>query len=66
MQKFELKSCPFCGNRSPQILSNGIGDFFVLCEADEGEMACGASSSQVRCETERGAADRWNRRIANQ
>ncbi len=60
--KIDLLPCPFCGNTTPEIRSNGIGDFFVICEADEGEMACGACSSQCSCETESHAASRWNKR----
>lgn len=56
--------CPFCGNSEPQIRSNGIGDYYVICETEwEGEMACGARSSEYKCETESGAIARWNRRI---
>lgn len=60
----ELKPCPFCGNSRPTMRSNGIGDFYVLCEDpdDDAAMQCGASSSDHSCETQRGAADRWNRR----
>jgi transcriptional regulator with XRE-family HTH domain len=37
-----LLPCPFCGNVTPTIRSNNIGDYYVLCETEhEGEMACG-------------------------
>ena len=62
-QQLELKPCPFCGNPDVRIQSNGIGDFYVYCTSDyDGEMWCGASSGQQNCETEKGAADRWNSR----
>ena len=59
----DLKPCPFCGNADLRITPNGIGDFYVICDTDfEGEMSCGASSSDRSCETEEGAAQRWNSR----
>lgn len=59
----ELKPCPFCGNEDVHIRPNRIGDYFVMCDSDvEGEEGCGASSSDRRCETEAGAARRWNER----
>jgi hypothetical protein len=59
----KLKPCPFCGNTKPVIRANGIGDFYVFCDAeDESDMSCGASTSDRRCETPEGAARRWNRR----
>lgn len=55
-----LKPCPFCGCDRVTIVSNGIGDYFAMCgEEDSG---CGASSSPVLCESEKLAAERWNRR----
>lgn len=60
---FQLKPCPFCGNTKVLIRSNGIGDFFAQCDGDIDEAHCGASTSDQNCETEKGAADRWNRRV---
>jgi hypothetical protein len=57
-----LKPCPFCGNISPVIRSNGIGDYYVYCDDDEGEGGCGASTSDRRAEHETVAARRWNQR----
>jgi len=36
--------------------SNGIGDYYIRCDE------CGASTSDVRCETYKQAAERWNTR----
>lgn len=59
----ELLTCPFCGGNNLQIRDNGIGDYFVICYADEPEDdACGASTSEVRCESREQAIERWNRR----
>lgn len=59
----KLLPCPFCGNTSPVIRSNGIGDYYVFCD-DSGDdrYGCGASSSDRSCETMSGAAARWNTR----
>lgn len=59
----KLKPCPFCGSRLAVIRSNGIGDFFVICgDSSDDENGCGARTSDVRCEGEEYAAERWNRR----
>lgn len=58
-----LKPCPFCGSRLAVIRSNGIGDFFVICgDSSDDDNGCGARTSDVRCEGEEYAAERWNRR----
>jgi hypothetical protein len=62
----ELLACPFCGNDKPKIRSNGIGDFYVVCVADETEVHCEASTSDRCCETVEGAIRRWNRRSATE
>lgn len=60
----QLKPCPFCGNPEPEIRSNGIGDYYIVCDRDdEGETSCGATSSDRRCETFESAIDRWNTRF---
>lgn len=60
----KLKPCPFCGNKTPTLQSNGMRDFFVQYYAeDEGDVACGASSSDYKCETEEEAIKRWNTRF---
>lgn len=60
-----LKPCPFCGGTNISILSNGIGDFYAICDGDdEDEAFCGARTSDRGCETPEGAARRWNRRVA--
>lgn len=49
-----LNGCE-CGSRlSLEILSNGIGDYFVRCPG------CGLESDQHSCEWENHAVDRWN------
>jgi hypothetical protein len=58
----ELLACPFCGNDRPKIRSNGIGDYYVVCDGDEDAVHCEASTSDRRCETVEGAVRRWNRR----
>lgn len=67
----ELKPCPFCGAKVAEIRSNGIGDFYVICDADDdgsGREAgrfgfgCGARTSDVSCESREQAAKRWNMR----
>lgn len=59
---YRLLPCPFCGYMKPKLRGNRIGDFFVICDGDDGEPWCGASTSDQSCETRRGAVDRWNRR----
>ena len=62
----ELKPCPFCGNDNIEIRSNGIGDYYAICSGDgeEGDpCGCGASTSDRRCESQKGAIDRWNTRV---
>lgn len=59
-----LKPCPFCGCTTPEIRSNGIGDYYVICDGDDEDVSyCGASTSDVRCESEEHAAERWNNQI---
>jgi len=63
----KLKPCPFCGNTEPRLISNGIGDLYVICRTEdqpEEDRGCGARSSDYRCEHENLAAERWNRRAA--
>lgn len=50
-----LLPCPFCGEKA-KFHDNGIGDSFVMCSG------CNASTSDVRCETNKQAAERWNLR----
>ncbi len=62
-----LKPCPFCGNRNIALRSNGIGDIYALCEVDEDDgTGCGARTSDVNCETDRKAVERWNQRVSDQ
>lgn len=42
-----------------------VDDFYVMCNGDEGEVCCGATTSGQRCETRAKAIQRWNRRIAD-
>lgn len=61
-----LKPCPFCGGTEAHIRGNDIGDYYVICDTDiEGEMCCGASTSDRSCETPGGAAQRWNMRVSS-
>lgn len=48
--------CPFCRAVEQKILSNGIGDYYVLCEY------CLCRTSDEACEDKRFAVERWNRR----
>jgi hypothetical protein len=61
-----LKPCPFCGFDEPDLVSNGIGDYYVICARhtpdDAEEDGCGARTSGVRCESKEGAIERWNQR----
>jgi hypothetical protein len=50
----KLKPCK-CGSRRLSILGNGIGDYYVRCRS------CGERSSDVRCEDEDYAVERWNK-----
>lgn len=60
-----LLPCPFCGGVEIEIRPNNIGDYYAICYSnDEGEMWCGASTSDRSCETPEGAIRRWNRRAA--
>lgn len=43
-----------CGNTKPEVCPNGIGDYYVLC-------SCGKRSSDIRCEHQEHAIERWNR-----
>lgn len=62
-EQISLLPCPFCGFDKPIIKPNGIGDFYVICEDPEDQTyACGASSSDERCESQVFAAERWNKR----
>lgn len=58
----ELLPCPFCGNKNIRICSNGIGDFYAICTGEDDEPHCGASCSEINCETEAKAVRRWNTR----
>lgn len=49
-----LKPCPFCGGNA-KMCDNGIGDSYVCCTC------CGATSSDIDCESDAHAAKRWNR-----
>lgn len=60
----KLLPCPFCGNPTPQIVPNGIGDFFVVCSSTDDYHGCGARTSDVRCEGKEHAAERWNKRAS--
>lgn len=58
-EELPLRNCD-CGqvmNFDTDVHGNGIGDFFVKCQA------CGAESNQIRCEGRRHAAERWNSRF---
>lgn len=59
----ELKPCPFCNNPNPQICQNGIGDYYVQCTDNDGDIGCFARTSDVKCESENHAAERWNTRL---
>jgi hypothetical protein len=61
----KLLPCPFCGNCDIELVPNGIGDFSAHC-GDGVETGCGASSSEIRCESRQHAAERWNRRAVDQ
>lgn len=50
----KLQPCK-CGSANLSIESNGIGDYFVICNK------CGKRSSDVRCEGEDYAVERWNK-----
>lgn len=58
----ELLPCPFCGNKNIRVCSNGIGDFYAICTGEDDEPHCGASCSEINCETEAKAVRRWNTR----
>lgn len=58
----KLLPCPFCGNKNIRVCSNGIGDFYAICTGEDDEPHCGASCSEVNCETEAKAVRRWNTR----
>lgn len=61
MSELKPLECPCC-HRPPTIMPNRIGDFYAICYTNEpDEMACGMSTSDQRCETERGAVERWNK-----
>ena len=56
-----LLPCPFCGATNIKIKSNGIGDYFAICQSDDEEVpSCGARTSDYRCETIDQAVRRWN------
>lgn len=57
-----LRPCPFCGNPEPKLHSNGMGDFYVRCEAEDEDVHCGARTSDRDCETITAAVRRWNDR----
>jgi len=63
-RKMKVRACPFCGNERLTIEANGIGDYFVICQDPEYPDAngCGARTSDVRCESQEYAIERWNRR----
>ena len=54
--------CPFCGNTKIVVQSNGIGDYYCICGDADYESGCGARSDDYRCEDQRFAVERWNRR----
>lgn len=58
-----LKPCPFCGNPSIMLRSNGIGDTYAICD-DGDDGGCGARTSDRNCETDSKAVKRWNRRVS--
>lgn len=64
--EYVLQPCPFCGNDKIRVESNGIGDFFAVCDADDDAIySCGASTSAQRCESTEQAVRRWNVRPAS-
>jgi len=55
--------CPFCGFDEPEIVSNGIGDYFIRCSSpNDDQLGCGARTSDANCESEKQALKRWNSR----
>ena len=58
--------CPFCGNSNPVVESNGIGDYYVACvrydNDEDAFFGCGARMSDIRCESQEHAIERWNTR----
>lgn len=59
----ELKPCPFCGNSNPQVQSNGMGDWFVICRSDDySDKFCEAKTSDRNCESKEQAIAAWNTR----
>lgn len=57
----KLLPCPFCGNKNPEIMPNGIGDFYVRCETPD-EEGCSCRTDDAFCESKEHAAKRWNTR----
>lgn len=61
----DLKPCPFCSNRSPQVQSNDMGDWYVICRSDDlDDTFCEAKTSDRNCESREQAITAWNRRAA--
>lgn len=54
----EFLPCPFCGSGNPEVIPNGIGDYYVQCST------CEVRTSDVRCECIEHARQRWNKRVA--
>jgi hypothetical protein len=64
----KLEPCPFCGNVCLEIVSNGVGDYYIFCAGDgeDGDpLGCGARTSDVRCESKKHAIQRWNTRACS-